>query len=139
MTTLITQFGGFVGFATFVIWGVFALIGLFSKTKKGLKKEETETEDRVMNLLRGEVSELTRKVNKQDVDIKNLTDKVNTLTSENKLLTDLLQGRDGETKQFYKDAYAMMEVIKHNDKVSEENNKSLTRIVALIESYVKPK
>ena len=110
---------------------------MFDKRKRGIKKEENETEDRVMSLLREEVKELTKKVNKQDDDIRILTEKVDMLQSENKTLKDVLQGRDDSTQQFQKDAYSAIEIIKRSEKTSDENAKLLAKIVSLLEVYTK--
>lgn len=130
MKDLISQFGGVAGIVSVVIVGGFGLFSLFNKNSKALRKEETDTAKDVIDLLTSKVTVLEGKVEE-------LETKVDTLTTENKTLRDVLQGRDGETKQFYKDAYSAIEVIKHNDKVSEENSKTLAKIATLLETVIK--
>ena len=144
MQNFVTQFGGIIGIITTVVVGGFAIYGAFNKNSKILKKEESDTAKDVIGLLKDQVDALEKKVDDQGTEIKELTDKVQKLTDENKTLRDVLQGRDGETKQFYKDAYEAMKVIgnisqraEHNDEVSEENSRTLSKIVALLEAVLK--
>lgn len=132
MEQFITQFGGFIGIATAVIVGLIAFFGIWNRRSKELKKEETETADSVINLLSKKVDVLEEKVEE-------LESKVDTLTKENKTLRDVLQGRDEATQQFYKDAYSAMEIIKHNDSISEENSRTLAKIATLLETVIKVK
>ncbi len=137
MAAFIAQYGIYITAPGMVILGVLAIYGLFDRKKRALRKEEEQTGDRVMVLMRAEVTELTKKVNTQQKDIVDLNEKVDRLVTENKTLKDVLQGRDDQSKKFYQDAYAAMEVIKHNDKVSEENAKILSKIATLLETVVK--
>lgn len=129
MTAFFTQFGGYAGVAASIVTVVFVLIGYSHKESRALKKEEADTAKNVIDLLTNKVTVLEDKVNEMEI-------KIDELTAENRTLRDVLQGRDVETKQYYKDAYAMMEVIKHNDKISEENSKILARLSSLLEIYV---
>lgn len=134
MPTELLQYGG---------WGTTAIVAalyvmtLIDKRRKRIKQEENASEDRLIDLLQKEVLELTKKVNKQDVDIKSLTIKVDELQKENRTLIDILQGRDGQTQQMYKDAYGAIEVIRTIAKSSDENNKSLVKLTSLLEGYTK--
>ena len=130
MKDLISQFGGVVGLISGIVGIVFFIFVTFNKNYKKLKKEETDTAKDVIDLLTSKVTVLEGKV-------KELETKVDILTTENKTLRDVLQGRDGETKQFYQDAYAAMKVIEHNDKVSEENSRTLAKIATLLETVIK--
>lgn len=162
MLAFIQQFGGLFGLSIGVILGIIALIGYFDKTRRernqAIKKDETETEDRVMTLLKEQVDALEKKVDTKEGRIEELENKVDeltkkvdrqnqdirSLTEENHSLTKILQGRDDTTQQFYKDAYAAMAriasmetTVQHNDKVSESNAKTLAKIDTLLETVVK--
>lgn len=139
MEHFITQFGGWIGIAAAVIFGLFALIGLFNKNSKALKKEETDTATNVIDLLKEQVDALEGKVDQQHADIIELTKKVESLSSENETLTKVLQGRDGQTQAFYKDAYAGMEMVKAILKSTQENNTQITKLVTLMDGYIRAK
>lgn len=130
MENFIQSFGGWMGIIAAVLFGAFSFFGMFNKNSKQLRKEETDTAKDVISLLSSKVSVLEERV--QELEIS-----VDKLTTENHTLRDVLQGRDGETQKFYKDAYAVMEIIKHNDKISEENSKTLSKVSALLEAIVK--
>lgn len=139
MEYFVSQFGGWIGIAAAVIFGGFALIGLFNKNAKKLKKEETDTADSVINLLKEQVDALEKKVGQQSDEIEHLTEKVDNLTSQNKTLTEVLQGRDGSTQKFQQDAYAAMKVIEAIAQSSKENNQALTKLIAIVETTMKAK
>lgn len=139
MESFITQFGGYIGVSTAVIVGVFALIGLINKNSRALKKEETETATSVIDLLKEQVDALETKVDQQDMDIRELTKKVESLKTENHTLTEVLQGRDGTTQQFYKDAYAAMKVIEAIAQSSKDSNQALTKLIASLDGFMKAK
>ncbi len=132
MESFVSQFGGWIGLIAAAVVSITYIISLFSKSSRELKKEESDTAKDVIDLLSTKVTVLEGKVNELEL-------KVDELTTENRTLRDVLQGRDGETKQFYKDAYSAMEIIKHNDKVSEENSKTLSKIATLLETLVNSK
>ncbi len=130
MDYFVENFGGWIGIIAAVVFGIFSLVGIINRSSRQLKKEETDTAKDVIELL-------SKKVDVLEAKVEELEGKVDSLTTENRSLRDVLQGRDGQTQKFYVDAYAAIEVIKHNDKVSEENSKTLTKIATLLEAVVK--
>ncbi len=138
-TDLVTQFGGWLGLIAVAIVGVFAFTGVFSGKKRQLKQEESATEDRVMRLLKEQVNALESRVKKQDADLGDLTKKVESLISENHLLRNILQGKDEQTQAFYKDAYAAMEIVKAIAASSKENNTALTKLITLMDGFMRAK
>lgn len=130
MENFVSQFGGWLGIISIVVVGVLAVAGFFNKENKKLKEEEKTTAKDIIDLLSKKVTILETKVGE-------LETKVDTLTAENRTLRDVLQGRDSITQQFYKDTYVAIKIIEHNDKVSEENSKTLSRIAVLLETLVK--
>lgn len=135
MEHFVSQFGGWLGIAAAVLFGVFSFFGLFNKTAKTLKKEETETAKDVIDLLSKKVDVLEKKVEELETS-------VNKLTTENQTLRDVLQGRDEVTQQFYKDAYIAMGLVKHNDDISTKNGEHIAGIekaLAGIEGLLKGK
>lgn len=89
---------------TVAVTGLLYVIGIYKKGKDG-------DDDRLINILQTTVTELEKKVNKQTVDIERLTKEVDDLRRENGKYIEIFQGRDGETKEFYKRMYHTMDVI----------------------------
>ena len=136
MDNFVSTFGGWIGIITAVIVGIFAIIGIVNKNSRDLEKVQSDTANDVIKLLKEQVDALSTKVNIQDTDIKTLKQSIDNLKTENRILSDVLQGRDVQTQQFYKDIYASMEIVKHNDKTSEDNSKLLAKLVSLVEVYI---
>lgn len=88
-----------IGLASFVLVGIFAVIGIFDKVSKGRKKEAGELDDRLINLLKEEVASLHRtqeeQTNKQAItqaQVTGLNDELILLRHENDVLRGLIKG-----------------------------------------------
>lgn len=144
MEDFITQFGTYIAIATVVIAGAVAIYGLWDKRARERRADVDGQEDRLIGLLQTTVSELEKRVNQQDVDIKLLTKKVTDLEHENETLIKVLQGRDEQTKEYYKQAYKSMKIAEetHNivTKLAEgitQTNKNIEKLINIIGSQVK--
>ena len=132
MNEFLSHFGIYLTSGTTIIFGAIAIYGLFDKTSRERRKETDGAEDRLINLLKAEVAELTKKVDKQDDDIQILSLEVEKLKKENHVLSTVLQGRDDSTRKFQDDAYLAFEQIK-------TMGDNLTRLVTVFESYMRTK
>lgn len=88
---------------TVAVTGLLYVIGVY---RKGKESED----DRLINILKATVDALEEKVDKQTEDIKNLTRDLHKFKEENERYIQIFQGKDTETKEFYKRAYAAMEL-----------------------------
>lgn len=139
MEELNSHFGLIITIGGAVVLGIVALFGVFDKRRREIRNEENGTEDRVIKLLKTEVEELTKKVNKQTADLENLTAEVEKLKAENHTLVQVLQGKDAATIQFQKDAYMAMGQIKDLVATSKQTSESVTKLATLMEGFMKTK
>lgn len=128
---------------TFVIVGAFAVYGIWDKVKRDRQKDTDGTEDRLIDLLKKTVDELEKKVNKQTTDIAELTKKVTHLERENETLVRVLQGRDEQTKEFYKQAFDSMKLAQQTHDVvttlaknMEVSNTNTTKLIELMGKHL---
>lgn len=94
-----------------IIAGFLYIASLYDKQKRAKKDEENKDEDRLINLLKDTVDELTKKVDKQTLDIEELTKKVDMLERDNENYIKIFQGRDKDTQDFYKAAYGAIDTV----------------------------
>lgn len=126
-----------------IILGIAA--GLYMLDGWRQKKRETEDkgEDRLITILQTTVTELEKKVNKQTNDIEKLTKKVDELERENTMLIRVLQGRDEQTQEFYKQAATSMrianethELVKSLHETKKDTNENIKRLIELMSKHV---
>lgn len=122
-----------------VISGLLYLTGLFSKQKREKKEDEDKDDDRLINLLKGTVEELEKKVNKQTIDIMTLTKKVDELERDNRKYIEIFQGRDKETQDFYKAAYGAITTVQQTHDILttvaesiKNTNSAMEKLIELI-------
>lgn len=89
-----TDIVGWISFIGFIIFGFIALYGVFDKRKKEREAEANQVDDRVIFLLKEQVSALEKKVEVQAHLLEETARKLDALMTENKTLKDILQGRD---------------------------------------------
>lgn len=139
LETIPSAWIAWLSFAGFVVMGALALYGNFDSRKRERQKDENATEDRVINLLKQEVEQLTKKVGEQGKDIEKLTTKVTALERENETLVKVLQGRDEQTQKFYSDAYVAMKEIGEIGSIAKTNNELIQKLVITLDAYFKTK
>src|SRR5690606_36263906 len=129
-----------------VIAGGVALYGLWDKSARERRKDVNEEEDRLITLLQETVKELEKKVDKQGEEIATLTKKVTDLEHENDILVKVLQGRDEQTKEFYKQAYESMKITNETYKIVSklaegfaQSNANIEKLISIIGTQVKNK
>lgn len=110
MEALINQvpYGGVVAGIVIVILGIAAGMYMLDSYRSKKKKEEDGDEDRLIGILQTTVKELEGKVDKLVAREKELTKEVSDLSKENKTLLAVLQGRDQQTQEFYKQGFESM-------------------------------
>jgi len=127
---------------TVVIGGFLYVAGLWKNGKDG-------EDDRLINILKGTVDALEKKVDEQKKnhdevltkltkEIGNLTTKVDNLEKENETLTKVLQGRDDQTQVFYKKAFEAMEVAAKTFSLVDTMNKNHTELMKMLVEHLKP-
>lgn len=95
----------------FIITGAFALYSMFDKTLRSRKKEANVTDDRLISLLKDEVSVLQRKSEQQSQDIESMKVLLLELKKENEVLRMIFQNRDPESVAMREEAKAAMKII----------------------------
>lgn len=119
------------------IAGMFALFGIFDKTRRERNKMNDDADDRLINLLQQTVGELEKKVNQADDDIKGLTKEIEGLKAKNQTLMDVLQGKDNVTQEFYKQAYDVFGVAKETNGLVKQTNVNIEKLISLMNEHLK--
>jgi predicted RNase H-like nuclease (RuvC/YqgF family) len=86
--------------------GVYMLDGY--RDKKKVKQDGAD--DRLIGILEKTVKEMETKVNKLVIREQELTKEVAELRRDNEKLISILQGRDAQTQEFFKQAYDTMKI-----------------------------
>ncbi len=110
METLLDKvpYSGVIVAIVVVVMGIAASLYMLDGYRDRKKKNQDATDDRVISLLQLNVKELEKTVSKQTVDIEGLSKKVTALERENETLIKVLQGRDAQTQEFYKQGFEAM-------------------------------
>lgn len=121
------------------VTGLLYVIGIFSKQKGERKKEQDAGDDRLIKILQTTVEELEKKVNQQTIDIEELSIEVEELRRENKKYIEIFQGRDSDTKEFYKKAYEAIEISRQTHDIMttvaesiKNTNSAMEKLIELI-------
>lgn len=133
MSNLLTQFGSWLAVGTVIVLGLVALFGIFDKRRGEIKKDENDTEDRLIKLFKEERDQLNKRVDDQNKLIGDLEKKVDKMTHENELLIAVLQGKDEASKQFQKDAYESMAKLNVLLDLGKVNNENITKLITLMD------
>lgn len=136
-STLDQWIGAIVIVVPLSVIGVFAVVGIFDKQKRERKKEQDDADDRLIKLLQQTVTELETKVNKYDADIQNLTKAVTELKTKNQTLLDILQGRDENTQDFYKNANEAIGVAKETNGIVKKTNENIEQLIGLMDRHLR--
>ncbi len=146
MESLITKlpYAGPIIAIVIVILGIAAGLYMLDGYRSKKKKEENDGEDRLINILQKTVDNLQTTVTQQTVDIEDLTKEVSDLKKDNQLMREILQGRDGETKEFYKQGFEAMKLTRevHDSMTTiaaqmQTNNENTTKLIGLLEAHLK--
>lgn len=123
--------------ATGVIIGCLYLLGLIKGVQDKTEEKKDGAANNLIKILQGTVDELERKVNQQSIDIEKLTKEVHDLKRDNEKYIEIFQGRDKETKEFYKRAYIAMGTVQSThdmmSTVAESIKNTNTALQGLIE------
>jgi predicted RNase H-like nuclease (RuvC/YqgF family) len=118
-------FGNYIVGIVIIALGTSAAIYMVDAYRDKKKVSQDKTDDRLIILLQQTVSELEKKVNKQTKDISDLTDKVESLEKDNERLVKILQGRDSQTQEYYKQAFESM-------KIGRETNELMKKLIEIL-------
>jgi len=110
--------------------GVVTAYMLYMKNRDG-------ADDRLINLLKGTVDELEKKVNQQTENIDVLTRKMDELEHENELLIEVLQGRDKSTLEFQKQMLETMRVTMETNGLAKDTSTKIGELMGLMTSHLK--
>lgn len=126
---IIISIGGILAVA---VIGLGYVIGLWKKNKDG-------QDDRLIGILEKTVKELSTKVDNLEKREKELTREVEGLRTDNKKYIEILQGRDQQTQEFYRQAFDAMktsketfELVKAMAQGMTDTNKNIDKLIDLI-------
>ena len=117
----------------FIITGAFALYSMFDKTLRLRKKEANVTDDRLIGLLKDEVSVLQRKSESQGKDIEAMKILLADMQKENQLFRLVFQNRDPDSLAIREEGRAAMKVIYQTQKDIKALYQALTKHFERIE------
>lgn len=129
-------FGSWIMAAVIFILGIAAAYYFFDKDRRARRIEEDEAEDRLIKLLKATVEEFEGKLKAQDEKITSLTKKVEELEHDNDKLVEILQGRDGQTQQFYKDAYVAMEKLSRTQDNVKAIHEEMKVLISSLNTFI---
>lgn len=136
---IIIAIGGIIAVA---IIGAMYVVGLW-------KGKKDDADDRLIKILKETVDtqtknieDLDKKVTKLQEREKALTEEVHELRKDNKKYIDILQGRDQQTQEFYKQAFEAMKVSKETYTLvaamatgMADTNKNIEKMIDLISKH----
>lgn len=131
------SFLGWMGALAIIIAGGVAIYGQADRMWRDRKKTDGDADDRLINILKQTVEELTVKVETQNQKIADLTVKVDSLERDNKTLTTVLQGRDGQTIEFQKQVLAAVVKGNQTHEIVSSTNANVERLCKLMEAHMK--
>lgn len=112
MTFIPTTPQGWASAVTIVVLGTFSIISLIDKNLRKKRKDENQTDDRVISLLKTNVEILEKNVLKL-TDQQHASElKITALEAENEVMKKIFQGRDVQTLEFQKRGFEAFEAIK---------------------------
>ncbi len=118
---------------------VMAVYTFFNKKKK----DDVDAEDRLIDILKKTVDELSTKVDGQGKEIVELREAITDLESENEKLVEILQGRDEKTQEFYRQAFEAFKVMQDTQATVKalsqsfvDTNKNIESLVTLMSKHV---
>lgn len=138
--TIILTIGGWI------IAGVLAVVGVFNKQSRERRRED---EDVASNLIKNlqttvEVQEKTiakmqetmeKHTKERNEEMQKLRDQMTHISGRNSMLEDLFKGRDPQMQAFLKEAPMLVEIIKADHELIEENTKMLTALGSAMSKF----
>lgn len=136
-----------LGFAGYVVAGIFAFRGQWDTASKTKQSEERQLSDDLIKRLQQTVDQQAKDLEKmrddmkehtrvRDLEVKDLRDKVKHLEGRNGVLEDLFRGRDPAMQTFLRDAPKLIEIAHANNALAKENSDALTHLTTTIASFV---
>ncbi len=143
LTTIPGTVASWVVVATLIIAGVLVVIGLWDKKSKERKKETDGSEDRLIDILQKTVEELEKKVDKLTTQVDQQTKDIENLSRDKETYLSILQGRDGDTKEFFSQSRKSMEVVQSTHDVVTtlatsiaDTNTNMGKLIELLGKHV---
>lgn len=131
--TFPSSFVEWMGASGIVLVGAVAIYGQVDKLMRARAKENGSADDRLINILKQTVEELSTKVNEQQRQIEGLNNKMEILQKENQTLTAVLQGRDAGTIEFQKNVLSRIETTRT---ICESTNANVERLCEVLEKHL---
>ena len=123
--------------------GLYMLADYRDKKRKEKTKEQNEADDRLNSILEKTVKDLSGKVDKLEKREVELTKEVGELRKENEKYLSILQGRDAQTQEFYKQAFDSMKVARDTHELVStvvkgigDTNTNMKSLIELIGKHV---
>lgn len=101
----------FLGFLALIVGGVFALVGYLNPKGRQRVKELNDEEDRLLNLRKEHVEELTVLVAKLQATVEAQTAQLAELTTKYDVLAQVFQGRDEDSIKYRSEGRATMKIV----------------------------
>lgn len=151
MEILSINWQSFILVGTAFVIGLVALWGLFDTRTKQRRKELDEQEDRLITLLKEEISQLKKSQEEGEIrvremsekytkELRDLRDKIIKVNGENEILKALLEGRDKTSLEFQKQGF---EAIKRTERMEKTitigfktMNANIERLAKAIEKHL---
>ncbi len=129
-----------VGWVTLIaanLVGAVMLLNLFDKGRRERNKENNLVDDRVISLLKEQISQLEKKSVEQGKNLETMQTELTKLGAENKLLKDLVQGRDPQTVDFQERGLVAIARVEEITAIAHENQKAILKVQQNIERLYK--
>lgn len=136
-----------LGFAGYILLGVFAFVGYFKKDTSALVEEADQVRQKLISSLKDTVDQQDRTLKKmqedmekhtekRDLEVKDLRDKLHNLTGRNAVLEDLFKGRDPAMQSFLKDAPTLITIAHENNQLGKSTAESVKRMADALASLM---
>jgi uncharacterized protein YlxW (UPF0749 family) len=101
-------------FIAVIIIGIASAINIIDRVMNQRRKEESLADDRLINLLKEQVSSLEKKLTELQKMLSDTQIRLETLIAENQTLREVLQGKDELTREFQRQGF---EAIKRSNEI----------------------
>jgi len=145
METLIASspYVAVIGGIAIVVVGIAAGMYMLDQWRDKKKKVKDDADDRLKGILEKTVQELSGKVEKLEKREQELTKEVAELRKENANYLAILQGRDQQTQEFYKQAAEAMQISKETHTLVKTlaesvsgTNATMKKLIELLSKHV---
>lgn len=135
-------YAGIITTVVVIVLAIAASVYMLDGDRRKRRVEENGTEDRLINLLKEEVGELTKKVGKLERREEELTREVSELRKDNERYLKILQGRDEDTQEFHRKAFETMKLSAETHQIvvkmaegMQASNDNMKQLIGLLSKH----